>query len=110
MGLELVIVASGKLYGTLREKCFDFRFMSILTSIAVITSLIISVVLAITGFGVYSLIYSALLQSAILHIGSLITTFKKAPLLFSFFFSRGKTFLEDRTLSVRGWYFGLFFR
>lgn len=94
MGLELVIVASGKLYGTLREKCFDFRFMSILTSIAVITSLIISVVLAITGFGVYSLIYSALLQSAILHIGSLITTFKKAPLLFHFSFQEVKPFLK----------------
>ena len=84
MGLELIIVASGKLYGTLREKHFDFRFMSILTSIAVITSFNVSIFLAIEGFGVYSLIYSALLQSVILHIGSLITTFKKTPLFLHF--------------------------
>ncbi len=94
MGLELIIVASGKLYGTLREKHFDFRFMSILTSIAVITSFGISILLAIAGFGVYSLIYSTLLQSVILHIGSLITTFKKTPLFLHFSFQEVKPFLK----------------
>jgi PST family polysaccharide transporter/teichuronic acid exporter len=64
MGVNLFFTSFGRQYAVVAQKELYFRFIStaeILTSIA---SIVPAVVLAIYGFGVYSLIYSALFASA----------------------------------------------
>lgn len=66
--LDLLLHGIGRLYETLLQKQFMFKVIAIRNMAAVIFSLIIAVVLAMNGFGIYSLIVSTLSQSLILNL------------------------------------------
>lgn len=70
--LDMFMHGLGKLYETLLHKNFYYRVIAIRNISASLISLIVAVVLAIKGFGVYSLIYSTLCQSLLLNLCNLI--------------------------------------
>lgn len=70
--ISLLFLGVGKLYDTIFQKEFQFRIIAIRNIVSAILSSIIAVVMAVMGFGVYSLIFSQLAQLAIFNIWNFI--------------------------------------
>ena len=68
LGLNLMISALGRIYKTIESKHLLFRHITIFEIIAAVISLVFAIYLAINGYGVLSLVYSALLQLSLIHI------------------------------------------
>ena len=71
-GLGIIFNSVGNFYGTVFQKNMDFKFLSIRNVIASIVSLTIAVVLALNEFGVYSLVFSDLLNALIFNVWNFI--------------------------------------
>lgn len=76
-GLQLLFGAFGIQFMTIEKKHLRFRFISIIEVISSFFSLVSATLLAIFGFGVYSLIYSILLQAFISNSIFFILSIKK---------------------------------
>lgn len=68
---ELFFVSLGKLYDTVLQKNMEFRTIAIRNMVTASFSLLVAVVLAIQGFGVYSLVLSTVTQTALVNIWNL---------------------------------------
>lgn len=79
---ELVFVGIGKLYDTVLQKEMQFKTIAIRNVCASIISLIIAVVLAVLGAGVYSLVLSTIMNAAIVNVWNLIAGQKTYKLQF----------------------------
>jgi len=66
--LDLLVNGFGKLYGTLLQKNFLFRSMAIRNIVSALSSLILAIVLATAGAGVYSLVLSTLFHTLMLNL------------------------------------------
>ncbi len=64
----LVFMGIGMLYNTMLQKNKEFKTLAIRNVVASSSSFVLAVILAILGFGVYSLILSTLFQTAVLHL------------------------------------------
>lgn len=71
MMTELFFVSLGKLYDTVLQKNMEFRTIAIRNMSTASISLIIAVILAIQGYGVYSLVISTISQTAMINIWNL---------------------------------------
>ena len=67
LSLTLVINAFGKMFYTFKVKEMDFRFISIVEIVGVFLGVLLTVLTALGGAGVYSLVYGALLHSLLSH-------------------------------------------
>ena len=65
LSFTLVIDSFGKMFYTLKTKELDFKFISIVQIVGVTLGVVLTVVLALQGFGVFSLAWGALLQATI---------------------------------------------
>ena len=65
--LDLVLQGIGRLYDTILQKEMLFKQMAFRNIISAFISLLIAFILALSGYGIYSLILSTLSQSAILN-------------------------------------------
>lgn len=65
LSFTLVIDSFGKMFYTLKTKELDFKFISIVQIFGVTLGVVLTVLLALQGFGVFSLAWGALLQAAI---------------------------------------------
>ena len=65
LSFTLVIDSFGKMFYTLKTKELDFKFISIVQIVGVTLGVVLTVVLALHGFGVFSLAWGALLQAVI---------------------------------------------
>jgi len=63
MSSGLVFNALGSQYRTIEQKKLNFKLLALVDIITSISSLILAVILAIYGFGVYALVYSSLLYT-----------------------------------------------
>lgn len=68
---ELFFVSLGKLYDTVLQKNMEFRTIAIRNMVTASISLLVAIVLALQGFGVYSLVVSTVSQSALVNIWNL---------------------------------------
>lgn len=84
--LGLIFFAIGKLYDTVLQKQFQFKVIAIRNIIAALISLVVAVILAIMGAGLYSLIISTLLQTLIVNVWNFAVGFKlyRISLYFNF--------------------------
>lgn len=80
--LDLVFQGVGRLYGTILQKNFKFKTMSIRNVVCTISSVIIAVMLAYLGAGVYSLIFSSLFATLSLNIWNFVEGQKNMHLSF----------------------------
>lgn len=65
LSFTLVIDSFGKMFYTLKTKELDFKFISIVQIVGVTLGVVLTVALALHGFGVFSLAWGALLQAFI---------------------------------------------
>ena len=71
MMFELFFVSLGKLYDTVLQKNMEFRTIAIRNIVTASLSLFIAIILAILGYGVYSLVISTVSQTAMVNIWNL---------------------------------------
>lgn len=80
--LTVIFQAFGKLYDTVLQKTYQFKTIAFRNISTNIFSLIIAVVLAWKGFGVYSLIFSTLAYAIILNSWNFVTGMKVQKVIF----------------------------
>ena len=94
LGLNLIFSAIGRQYKTIETKHLLFKSISIIDMVVALVSLIFAVILAVKDYGVYSLVYSALLQYLGTNLFYFIYGVRKNGLLFHFNFVETKVFLK----------------
>ncbi|MDR2409351.1 MAG: MOP flippase family protein [Bacteroidales bacterium] len=77
-GVDLILIAIGKQFHTVLQKRLDFKVIAIIDIIASVISLLVAYLTALKGFGVYSIIISALSQNLIRSI--LLMIYGKHPI------------------------------
>ena len=102
LGLNLLISAGGRMYKTIEYKQLLFKWITLFEILAAILSLLFAVYLAIEGYGVLSLVYSAILQYAVQNLLYFILGMKKYGMLFHFRFVETKPFLKIGMYQVGG--------
>ncbi len=102
LGLNLMISALGRIYKTIESKHLLFRHITIFEIIAAVISLVFAIYLAINGYGVLSLVYSALLQYALQNLLYFAHGIRKYGLLFRYKFAETKPFLAIGVYQVGG--------
>lgn len=102
MSLSLFISALGRQFKTIKQKSLEFKFISIVDIIAVLMSLILAVILALLDYGVYSLVYSALLNFILTNTIFLIVGINSRSLTLHFNMKETKPFLKIGMYQVGG--------
>jgi PST family polysaccharide transporter/teichuronic acid exporter len=102
LGLNLLISAGGRIFKTIESKFLLFKQVTIFEICASLLSLIFAVYLAIKGYGVLALVYSALLQYLVQNALYLVFGLKKYGLRFHFNFSETTPFLKIGMYQVGG--------
>lgn len=110
MGFGIIFSAIGRQYKTILQKELNFRAISIIEIIAVLCSLVLAIILAIKGFGVYSLVFSALLQYLLGNALFFFIGIRRKPLGFYFNFNKTKPFLKIGFYKVGGQFINYFNR
>ena len=82
LGLLLIINAFGKIFYTFKTKELEFKFISIVNIVCVVAGAILTVLLALWGFGVYCLVYGMLFQALAMQLTYAISGFGKYKILF----------------------------
>lgn len=102
LGLNLLISAGGRIFKTIESKFLLFKQVTIFEIFASLLSLIFAVYLAIKGYGVLALVYSALLQYLVQNALYLVLGLKKYGLRFHFNFNETTPFLKIGMYQVGG--------
>lgn len=102
LGLNLIISAIGRIFKTIESKHLKFKMISIFEIIAAICSLCFAIFLAMNNYGVYTLVYSALLQYFIQNLLYFIYGLKKHGLLLHYNYLETKPFLKIGVYQVGG--------
>tara|TARA_R110001606_G_scaffold128888_1_gene263566 strand:+ start:15702 stop:16973 length:1272 start_codon:yes stop_codon:yes gene_type:complete len=102
LGLNLLISAIGRIFKTIESKHLIFKEITIFEIISAIVSLCFAIYLAMNGFGVYTLVYSALLQYSLQNLMYLVYGLRKYGLLFRFKYIETKPFLKIGVYQVGG--------
>ena len=102
IGLNIIFSGIGIQFKTIETKNLNFKQISIIDIIAVLLSLVIAVILAVKGYGVFSLVYSSLAQYLLSNTLYLILGIKKHGLLFHYRFSETLPFLKIGIYQVGG--------
>src|SRR5690606_14392251 len=92
MASTIIISGIGRQYKTIEQKYFNFKFISIVEVIASVAALIFAVILAVSDFGIYSLVYSAILLQIIANISFFFKGLTRIGLQFHFKMSDTKPF------------------
>lgn len=101
-GLAIIFSAIGRQYKTILQKYLQFKKIALIDIIAVIIALAVAIILAVKGFGVYALVYSALTQHTIGNLVYFVLGNKNQPLFFHFNYKETKPFLKIGSYQVGG--------
>jgi len=102
LGLNLLISAIGRIFKTIESKHLLFKKITFFEITAAVLSLILAVYLAIEGYGVLALVYSALTQYFVQNTLYFAYGLKKYGLLFHYRFVETKPFLKIGIYQVGG--------
>lgn len=94
MGTGVIISSIGRQFKTISQKELDFKKIGIVESSSAILSLILSIVLAVNGYGVYSLIFGVLFQYLLINLYFFFDGVIKRGLLFRFSYTEVAPFLK----------------
>ena len=84
LGLNILLLAIGRQHRTYLQKSFAFKSIALVEITAFAMALILALLLAIEGYGLYSLVYSTLLASLISNLSYLFLRLRKEPITFEF--------------------------
>lgn len=99
-GFSILIVAIGRQYKTILQKDLNFKKIAIIEISAAVISLIFAITLALKGFGIYSLIYSLLINYTLSNFTFLLLGFRSHPVRFHFKYRETKSFLKIGVFQV----------
>ena len=102
MGSSLILSAIGRQYRTIEEKNLNFRYIAIVTIASYLISLLLAIILAVNGFGIYSMVLGVLSQHVVSNCTFLISGIRKMGLLFHFAFAEIKDLLRIGLYHVGG--------
>lgn len=102
MGLSLIVSAFGRQFKTIEQKELNFKFISIGDIISALISVIAAIYFAVNNFGIYSLVYAALIQFVINNLYFFIFGLIKKRIRFYFSFMDTKAFLKIGVYQVGG--------
>ena len=102
MGFSLILSATGKQFQTIAQKKLRFKYTSYVEMSSTIFGLFLGVTLAVKGYGVYALVYSALGQYLLSNGIFLIKGIKGSGIIFYFNYSKVKPFLKIGLYQVGG--------
>lgn len=102
LGLNLLISAIGRMFRTIENKFLLFKAVALIDIFSSVLSLFCATYLAVSGFGIYSLVYSALAHYTFSSIVLLLLGLKKYGLLFHFNSNETKPFLRIGLYQVGG--------
>ncbi|WP_303925480.1 MOP flippase family protein [Draconibacterium sediminis] len=94
LGTNLLLMASGRQHRTIMQKQFRFKKIATTELISYFCGLITATLLALKGFGVYSLVYSTLLASFLSNALFLLQNLRLNPIMFHFSLIETKPFLK----------------
>ena len=94
MAFSLIISSVGRQFKTILQKELKFKEISVIESVSAIISLVLAVYLAVEGYGVYSLVFSSLLQYTLSNILFFILGISRFGLLFHFKLKETYPFLK----------------
>jgi len=102
MGLTIIFSAFGRQFKVIEQKELNFKFISLVDIVSSVISLVFAVVLAYYNYGVYSLVYSAILLQLVSNISFFIQGIKRIGLYLHFKVSETKLFLRIGIFQVGG--------
>ncbi|MEQ8219571.1 MAG: MOP flippase family protein [Arenibacter sp.] len=101
-GLAIIFSAVGRQYKTIFQKDLKFKKIAIIDITVIIIALISAIIFAVKGFGVYSLVFSALIQYALGNLTYFILGNHDQPLMFHFNYKETEPFLKIGVYQVGG--------
>ncbi len=100
MGISLILSTLGRQFKTILEKELMFKKIAIVEMVSAIFSLILAIFLAMLDYGIYALVYSALMQYFTSNFIFFIIGIKKKQLSFHFNYIETKPFLRIGVFQV----------
>jgi O-antigen/teichoic acid export membrane protein len=94
MSLDLLIVNAGRQFRIFKEKALEFKTLAFIDMIASLLSIIVAVLVAVKGGGIWSIIFSALSASFISSVALIATGWKTHPLLLYINLKQGSSFYK----------------
>ena len=98
MGIDIVISTLGRQFSVFMQKDLKFKELAFIKIASELISLLIDILLAINGFGIWTLVFSLLSSSLITLILNLVFSYRSHPLLLYF------NFQESKPLYLVGFY------
>lgn len=102
MAVSIMLSALGKQFKTIEQKHLNFKYIAITDIFGAVFGLGVGLVMAVQGYGVYSLVYAALTQYAISNSIYFIKGIKDRGLIFHFQYQETKFFLKIGMYQVGG--------
>lgn len=94
MAISIMISALGRQFKTVEQKYLNFKYIAITDIIGAISALVVGVVAAVRGYGVYSLVYAYLTQYTFSNVIYFVNGLWVRGILFHFKFKETKPFLK----------------
>lgn len=94
MGLDLLVATAGRQFRIFREKSLKFKSLAVIDITGSVLSIIIAVIIAMKGGGVWSIVFSALFASFTSSLLLIITGLPSHPLLFYINLKEGRAFYK----------------
>jgi O-antigen/teichoic acid export membrane protein len=102
MGYSILLSALGRQFKTIEEKHLNFKYVGIVDIFGSLCGLVAGILLAIWGYGVYALVYAALIQYGISNLIYFTKGLLNRGVLFHFNFNETKPFLRIGIYQVGG--------
>jgi O-antigen/teichoic acid export membrane protein len=102
MALSIILSASGRQFRTIEQKEFNFRYLAFVDIAGSLSGLFISIILAISGKGVYSLVFGALAHFTISNGILFFNGVYSRGIKFHFSYTEAKPFLKMGIYQVGG--------
>ena len=94
LAISIVFAGLGNQYKTIEQKNLNFKLIAIVEIISASMALVLAIILAIKGFGIYALVFSALLQYSLPNLVFFLRGIVIRPILFYFNWTLAHPFLK----------------
>lgn len=94
LGVEILANAFGKMFQTLKMKALDFKFISIVNVSSSVIGFVFTIILALSGWGIYSLVLGQLLTVIFVQVVYFISGCKTTQITFHLNFLEIKEYLS----------------
>jgi len=102
VAISIILSALGRQFKTIEQKQLNFKYIAITDIVGAAIGLVVAIVTAMKGFGVYALIYGALIQYAISNGIYFINGLRERGLILHYSYNETKPFFKIGIYQVGG--------